>query len=85
MYTWGFLVVESISSEAAGTAYAVLVGVGSFVSVFYILCLFYYLLREPLFFGGAVFSGWFIIFSALFILTYMERKFSGESSSRADF
>ena len=54
MYTWGIPVVEFISSRAAGTMPAILMGVVSFVGVSQVFCLFYYLLRER-FFGEQLF------------------------------
>ena len=51
MYTWGIPVVGSICIRAAGTMSAVLVGVGSFVGISQVFCLFYHLLRERLFLG----------------------------------
>ena len=84
MYTWEIPAVGLISSKTAGSMSAVLVGVGSFVAVFQVFFLFYYLLFCG-FFGGTTLSDCFIVFSTLFILTYMERKFSREHSSRVDF
>ena len=51
MYTWGIPVVGSISIRTAGTLSAVLVGLGSFVGISQVFCLFYHLLCERLFFG----------------------------------
>ena len=48
IYTWRIQVVGSISSKTAGTTSVVLVGVGSFVSVFQLF--FIYLLSELLVF-----------------------------------
>ena len=85
MYPWGMPVVGLLSSKAAGSMSAVLVGVGLFVGVSQVFFLFYYLLCERLFLGGTALSDRFIIFSTLFILTYMERTFSGVHSLRVDF
>ena len=85
MHTWGIPVVGFISSRAEGIMAAVFVGVGSFVGVSQVFCVFYYLLCERVFFWRTALCGWFIILSTLFILTYMEEKFSGEHSSRVNF
>ena len=69
IYTWGIPVVGSISSGAAGTMSADLVGVGSLVGVSQ---LFYLFIVWTAVFWGIAFSGCFIILSTLFILTYME-------------
>ena len=44
MYTWGILAVELISSKAAGSMPAVLVGVDFFNGVSQVIFLLYYLL-----------------------------------------
>ena len=79
--------VEFISSRAAGTISAVFVGVGLLRGCFSSILLI--LLSSDCVNGwvflGAALCGWFIILSTLFILTYMERKFSGEHSLRLDF
>ena len=74
--------VGSISSGAAGTMSAVLVGLGSFEGVSQVFYLF--IVWTDVSWEIAL-SGWFIILSKLFILTYMEGKFCGERSSRVDF
>ena len=74
--------VGSISSGAAGTMSAVLVGVGSFVGVSE---LFYLFLVWTAAFWEIALSGCFIILSTLLILTYREGKLCGEGSSRVDF
>ena len=71
--------VGSISSGAAGTMSAVLVGVGSFVCVSQV---FYLFIVWTAIFGGIALSACFIILSTLFILTYMEGKLCWEHSSR---
>ena len=73
--------VGSISSGAAGTMSAVLVGVGSFVVISQV---FYLFILCTAVFGGVALSGCFIILSTFFILTYMEGKLCGERSSRVD-
>ena len=85
MYTCGIPVVGVIYSKAAGSMSVVLVGVGFFVGVSQVFFLFYYLLCERLFWGGLPLVTTFIIFSTLFILTYMEGRFSGEHSLWVDF
>ena len=84
MYTWGIPVVGVISNKAAGSMSTALVWVDSFVGVSQAFFLFinYF---ENTFFGGTTLSDGFIILSTLFILTYMEGKFSGEHSLRVDF
>ena len=86
MYTWGIPIVGLISSKPAGGMSAVLVGVSSFVGK-YFLKYFSYFIFYCLngFFGGNALSDCFIILSTLFILTYMEGKFSGEPSLRVHF
>ena len=74
--------VASISSGAAGTVSADLVGVGSFVGVSQLFYLF--IVRTAVFWGIAL-SGCFIILSTLFILTSMEGKLCGECSLQVDF
>ena len=74
--------VGSISSGAAGTMSADLVGVGSFVGVSQ---LFYLFIVWTAAFWGIAPSGCFIILSTLFILTDMEGKLCGEHSSWVDF
>ena len=51
MYAVEILAVGSISNRDADTMSVVLVGVGSFVGVFQVFCLFYCLLCERLFLG----------------------------------
>ena len=74
--------VGSISSGAAGTMSAVLVGVGSFVGVSQ---LFYLFIVCTAAFWGIGLSDCFIILSTPFILNYMEGKLCGEWPSRVDF
>ena len=70
--------VESISSGAAGTMSADLVGV--------VVCqLFYLFIVRTAVFWGIALSDCLIIFSTLFTLIYMEGKLYGECSSRVDF
>ena len=54
MYIWGIPVVGLISSKAAGSMSAILVGVGSFVGVSQVFFLFYYLLCERRFLGNCL-------------------------------
>ena len=74
--------VKFISSGAAGTMSAALMegGLlrGCFSSILFIYCV-------NNCFGGIALSRWFIILSALFILTYMEGMLCGERSLRVDF
>ena len=69
--------VGSISSGAAGTMSAVLVGLGSFEGVSQVFYLF--IVWTDVSWEIAL-SGWFIILSKLFILTYVEGKLCGERS-----
>ena len=84
MYTWAIPAVGLISSKAAGSMSAVLVGIGSFAGVSQVF-LYFIIYCVNGFFAVTALSDCFIIFSTLFILTYMEGKFSGEHSSRVDF
>ena len=59
----------SISSGIAGTMSAVLVGGGSLVGISQV---FYLFIAGSAVFWGTALSGWVIILSTLFILTYME-------------
>ena len=74
--------VKFISSGAAGTMSAALVegGLprGCFSSILFIYCV-----NNS--FGGIALSRWFIILSALFILTYMEGMLCGGHSLQVDF
>ena len=73
-----------ISNQAAGSMSTALVGVGSFVGVSQAFFLFINYFVNT-FLWGTTLSDCFIILSTLFILTYMDRKFSGEHSLRGDF
>ena len=73
-YTWGISVGGLISSKTAGSLSAVLVEVGSFVCVYQVFCLFYYLLCERLFFWEASLSDCFIMWRTLSILILHGRK-----------
>ena len=68
------LLLLLISSKAAGSMSAVLVEVGSFVSVSQVFCLFYFSFCERLFFGGTALSGCFMIVTTLFSLILNGRK-----------
>ena len=74
--------VGSISSGAAVTLPAVLVGLGSFVGVSQV---FYFIFVWTAVFWRLALSGWLTILSTLFILTYMEGTLYGERSSGVDF
>ena len=88
MYTWGTPVVELISSRAADTISRAMsmYGIGllrGYSLKYFAFFIIYYV--KGCFFLGTALCGGFIILSTVFILTYLEEKFSGEYFLQVDF